>query len=161
MGDSMRPTLLSLALVASLALTSVANAQPAMTPPVAEEPIEDEISTEAHMGGVVANVFFGMGLGQAIQGRWLDTGWIFTVGTVVSMGALVSGIEGNGKLAMAGLVGFGVFYSVGIYDAVVGPSRHNARVREQRARRMGYPPVMPYVSSAQVQGTVAGVSLRF
>ncbi len=153
----------SLALLIALSLVSVttAAAQPAMMPMTAEEPIDAEIGTGAHVGGVVANVFIGFGLGQAIQGRWTETGWMFTLGTAVTLGAFFGGTGGNATLALAGMVGFGVVYGLGIYDAAAGPSRHNARVREERMRRYSTPMILPYVSRAQVQGNVAGLSLRF
>src|SRR5687767_6234918 len=49
------------------------------------------ISDGQWLGGAVANWFVGFGVGQAIQGRWSDRGWIFTVGEGVSIVALIYG----------------------------------------------------------------------
>src|SRR5687767_14647149 len=39
-----------------------------------------EISDGEHAAGAIASIFIGFGSGQAIQGRWSDKGWIFTLG---------------------------------------------------------------------------------
>ena len=142
-----------------------------------------EISDGAQIGGIAGNLFFGFGLGQAIQGRWGETGWIFTLGEIGSITALVVGAtraiddcfgdfetncEDNNDgvgLMVAGVIGITVFRVWSVVDAFSGPQKHNRRVRELRMR-LGMPMPMytritPYVAPTRDGGTVAGFSLRF
>ena len=140
-----------------------------------------EISDGAQIGGVAGNLFFGFGLGQAIQGRWGETGWIFTLGEVASITAMVVGFsrsldcafddpscsdedEGVGYI-LAGAIGITVFRVWSVVDAFAGPQKHNRRVRELRMR-LGMPMPMytritPYVAPVRGGGSVAGFSLSF
>lgn len=144
---------------------------------------EGEISEGAHVGGVVANVFLGFGVGQAVQGRWSDTGWIFTLGEAASITALFVGLgqaiddcfasdvscndsnSGEG-LMIAGLIGYLGFRVWSIADAVSGPSKHNRKVRELKMR-LGIPQPMygqklvPYVHKSRDGGGTAGLSFSF
>jgi hypothetical protein len=139
------------------------------------------ISDGEWLGGGLASVFLGFGIGQAIQGRWSERGWIFTLGQGGSFLVMMYGVtqafedcfegcsdndRGFGTF-MAGLVGFTVFYAWGAIDAFVAPPSHNRRVKELRMR-LGMPVpmysrVMPYVTSPKgdTGGAVAGLSLRF
>ncbi len=138
-----------------------------------------EISAGAHAGGGIASLFFGFGLGQAVQGRWGDTGWIFTVGETASIVAILVGINNeiedcgfnddcdndNDTLIVAGIVGIIGFRVWELADAFVGPSNHNRKVRELRLR-LGYPPTQyyglaPYVAPTRHGGGVAGLTFRF
>ncbi len=141
-----------------------------------------EISDAAHAGGGLAALFFGFGIGQAVQGRWSDRGWIFTVGESAALFALLYGIaaeiedcfgpddactgdEGDG-LILVGAIGFSVFRIWETIDAFAAPPSHNARVRELRLRtgqyRPGYYSVVPYVKrQADGEGGVAGLTLRW
>src|SRR5262245_13896284 len=47
------------------------------------------ISDSQRIRGGVASLFFGLGLGQAVQGRWTETGWIFTLGEGVTAGMFI------------------------------------------------------------------------
>jgi hypothetical protein len=140
------------------------------------------ISDGEWIGGGLANVFFGFGIGQAIQGRWSERGWIFTLGQGASGVVFVYGMTqfltecfeancDNGDhgfgLMMAGMVGTLVFYTWGAIDAFAVPPSHNRRVRELRMR-LGLPVPMyarvaPYVTSPKGDqgGAVAGLSFRF
>jgi hypothetical protein len=156
----------------------------ALTPDEQELLVKGEISDGQIIGGAAANFFIGFGVGQAIQGRWGETGWIFTVGGVASLTALIVGIgqsvdcafddpncdpnsdEGTG-LIVAGAIGFVVFYAWGIVDAFTGPQAHNRKVRELRMR-MGIPQplygrVMPYIKPSHDRngGGTAGLTFRF
>jgi hypothetical protein len=137
-----------------------------------------EISDEAHVGGGIAAIFVGFGVGQAIQGRWTETGWIYTLGETVASTAFTIGLveqftacvepaltdrncSDRGVtplvLGMLGVVGFRVAGSI---DAFVAPPRHNERVRRLKMR-LGYP-VAPYISHAHgTDGSVAGVTIHF
>jgi hypothetical protein len=144
----------------------------------------------AAIGGVVA-FFIGFGMGQATEGRWHETGWIFTLGEAVSLGAIIGGAVGivncagggNGDAGLdncsasggdggsaAFLIG-GVIALTGfriweIVDAFAGPSGHNERLHDLH-RRMGYRDyahnIVPYVTRPQSAdgGMSAGLSLRF
>lgn len=153
-----------------------------LTPEEHELLLEGEISEGAHIGGAIANFFIGFGIGQAIQGRFGDTGWIFALGTAASFTAFIVGLgqlagdcavdspdcdeNGDGAvLALVGMVGVGVFHIWGIVDAIAGPSRHNRRVRDLRMR-VGQPMyyqgrIEPYFHKSRDGGGVAGVTLRF
>ena len=41
----------------------------------------------------ITSIIPGFGIGHAIQGRWLDKGWIFTLGEILSLGGLI--VAGN------------------------------------------------------------------
>lgn len=144
--------------------------------------LQGEISDGAHIGGGLAALFIGYGTGQAIQGRWSDTGWIFTVGEGASTAALIYGVlellddcvdnlgrerdcdNSNAGAAIAvGLIGVTVFRTWGTIDAFAGPSSHNRRVRELKYR-MGIPVRVgwkPYITKTRDEGAVAGLSLSF
>src|SRR5512140_558304 len=53
---------------------------------------DGEISGGRYLGGGMAAVFFGFGVGHAVQGRWLDQGWIFTFGEPAAFGVMMAGI---------------------------------------------------------------------
>ena len=137
-----------------------------------------EISLGAHAGGVVANWVVGLGIGQAIQGRWSETGWIFTLGEIASFSALVYGVtrldftdeQGNssndnaGALIIGGLVGYLGFHIWSIVDAATGPASHNRKLRALK-QRVGLPVqgarFIPYVKTSGDGGGTAGVTFRF
>jgi len=136
---------------------------------------------ETFGGGAVA-LFFGMGLGQVIQGRWSQKGYIFTFGDIGSgvlmtwgmVGLLGDCFEGCSQqredryatMLVVGLIAGGVFRIWEIYDAFSGPGEHNRSLMALRSR-LGMPPMYsrlaPYVApnhSGEGGGT-AGVSFRF
>jgi hypothetical protein len=138
------------------------------------------IDPGAHVGGALASFFLGFGTGQAVQGRWSDTGWIFTVGEAASIAAIIIGIgneiddcvnddycgdDDNDGLIIVGVFGFIGFRAWEIVDSSAGPSSHNRRVRDLHLR-LGYPPpgrysLKPFAAPTRDGGGVAGVSLRF
>jgi len=142
---------------------------------------DGEIGAGAHILGVGGALFLGFGAGQAVQGRWGDKGWIFTVGETASLGVMVYGVvnsasscaaaaegESCGGTGMGLLVGGALAYSGfrvwEIVDAVVAPMGHNRRVRAAKLRAGGRPAysVIPYVTPPQKgDGAVAGISLQF
>jgi len=144
-----------------------------------------EISDGQHLGGGLASFFFGFGLGQAVQGRWSDTGWIFTLGEIGSIGLIIWGADrlvddcydspscdnnnedAGAPMLAVGVIGLVVFRAWEIVDAISGPVTHNRKVRDLRMR-LGYPPpgtyygVRPYVApTAEGDGSVAGIRLAF
>ena len=146
--------------------------QPAAPPPMLtlEERhlLEDgEISDASYVGGGLLSLVPGFGLGQAVQGRWSDRGWIFTLGETAAMGLLIYGIskddcflkleachdddDGVGEF-VAGALAYTGFRVWEIIDAWAVPPMHNRRVRELRLR-LGYP--------QQGYGATAGVGMSF
>ena len=145
------------------------------------------ISPGEHIGGGVVSLFFGFGVGQAVQGRWSEKGYIFTVGEAASFGAILWGLqqvvtacdyhdpyyedyrcnqtkENRGAtLLIGGLVAMSVFRIWEVVDAFTGPSDHNRRLSALRGRlgyRDGYA-LRPFVAPAGDSGGIAGVSMRF
>lgn len=138
---------------------------------------EGEISLGQHAGGVVANWLLGFGIGQAIQGRWSDTGWMFTLGEAAGITLIVAGavrldsqedgIDDAGALFVVGLISYVGFHIGSIVEAATGPAGHNRKVRALK-QRVGLPMhasqrVLPYVAPAQGGGGggTAGLTLRF
>jgi len=182
-------------LFAVLVASSTAHAQaPGMTmsfepsqpaPPMSQEErqilADGEISDGQWGGGVLASVALGFGTGQAVQGRWHDTGWIFTLGESASLVAMIVSMpaafgdcfdcgpshQHDQDRAADVLIGsFIVFAGLHIWeigDAAIGPSEHNQRYRAVRARHPETYTVMPYVVPTHSGGSggVAGLTLRF
>jgi hypothetical protein len=140
---------------------------------------EGEISPGQHAGGVVANWLFGFGIGQAIQGRWSDTGWIFTLGEAAGITLIIAGAartcflcesheaEDGAALMIGGVISYLAFRVWSIVDAAAGPASHNRKVRALK-QRVGLPMhasqrVLPYVAPARGGdgGGTAGLTLRF
>jgi hypothetical protein len=116
-----------------------------------------EIDQDTHYQGIAASVI-GFGLGQAIQGRWWETGWKITAGMLGSMVMFVAFADSNGLLQVTGALALTGFYIYGFVDAGIGPSKHNRRLRELRTRMTMQ--AMPYVNRSRDGGT-AGLVLRF
>jgi hypothetical protein len=147
---------------------------------------QGEITDGRHVGGILVSLFFGLGVGQAVQGRYGDTGWIFTVGEAASMVALIVGVvktvddcfdldergcddDSTGSvLVLGGFIGLAGFRIWEVVDAITGPPRHNARLRQLRMR-LGMPPasfarrLRPYIAPplSRDGGATAGLTLRF
>jgi hypothetical protein len=142
-----------------------------------------EVADAQWLAGGVLSVFVSFGVGQAVQGRWGERGWIFTVGETASIVAMIAGAadgldcaagdphcnnRGAVGLVAGGAIGFTVFYLWGVIDAFAAPPAQNARIRELRYR-LGLPQqpqgytLAPFVSPAHSRGdtTVAGLQLRF
>jgi hypothetical protein len=141
-----------------------------------------------HIGGGLAAVAFGFGVGQAIQGRWGETGWIFTVGETLTGIAFVYGFinvltcgdsftiypggEGDGGgnpcrdrygyALVGGLIGGLALRVWEVADAFIGPTRHNAELDKLRARLgLGMPVahVTPYLAPVRgADGLGGGVA---
>jgi hypothetical protein len=140
-------------------------------------PIDDS----AHIGGGVLALFFGFGVGQAVQGRYGDTGWIFTVGEVASVGLVIYGIgrmfddcfdpddQGCDEDATAtpfvvGLLALSGFRIWEVVDAFTGPASHNRRYKDLQLRVHGYARPQWGIYSARTmdrQSSVMGLELKF
>lgn len=131
---------LAIAILLATAVTAHADPTPA------ERALLDrgEISTTT---GTVTAAFFGFGTGQALQGRWLERGWIFTLGDAGATALMVTGMtkvwsydcnlgcqhRGEAVFIAGGLLALGLRIWQAT-DAYVVPARHNERVRELRRR---------------------------
>lgn len=121
---------------------------------------DGEISTGRHVGGVLAAVHFGFGVGHMVEGRWGERGWIFTVGEPLAIAVMVKGLESTlvtvcesadpdrpgshdchseghperAKWMIAGgLISFVGLRAWEIIDSYTGPVNHNRKVRRLRA----------------------------
>ena len=140
---------------------------------------QGEISDGQHIGGGLVAFFVPFGVGQAVQGRWNDTGWIFTVGELGSIAAMITGAvkliddcgddticsddTAGSTLLVGGAIALGVFRIWELVDAFTGQIGHNRRVRELRMRvGMPQPLYSPYFAPAVGgDGAVGGPTLRF
>lgn len=189
--------------LAMLALAKTAHAQPGMSPSQPEPygyatpppmqvqlTVDDQwllergyISDGETIGGGAVALFIGWGLGQAVQGRWSQKGYIFTAGEGVSTAVIMWGFlglfgecfEGCSQarqnryeaLLLGGVIADGVFRIWEVYDAFAGPGEHNRKLTALRARLGMAPPLYtrlrPFVvpNSDRDGGGIAGVSLRF
>lgn len=78
------------------AATSPSATAVALTEDEQEALNKGDISTGQYVvGGLVATFLFPFGVGQAVQGRYSDTGWIFTVGELASITTLVVGVASS------------------------------------------------------------------
>jgi hypothetical protein len=141
-----------------------------------------EISDGEWVGGGVASVLLGYGVGQAIQGRWRERGWIFTlgdatIGTVAAVGAVyllgcaLDDASCSGSAVpwlYAAIVADAALRIWEVSDAFAVPPARNARLRRLR-RELGLPQptsygLAPYVAPTRsVHGdtAVAGLQLSF
>lgn len=147
---------------------------PVLTADEQELLAEGEISTGQVVGGFALSAWMGLGLGQAVQGRWSDTGWIFTVGEpatitvamVTLLGCSVEGCtRGQEAIGIASIFGYVGLRVWSLVDVVTGPSEHNRRLRNLKMRlgdMPAYARVRPYLLPAQVgSGATAGLTLQF
>jgi len=137
-----------------------------------------EISSGQVIGGGLLSAWLGFGLGHAVQGRYGDVGWKFTVGEVAALGAIVTGAlrasendfrqgrhdNGGESLLIGGVIAFGVIRVWEVIDAFVGPTSYNRKYRAVRWKAYG--PQAPryglYVTPGGSRGGgQAGLTLRF
>jgi hypothetical protein len=139
--------------------------------------MQGEISAGEHIGGGVLAWFIGFGSGHAVQGRYSEKGWIFTVGEGAGLALAVvgavqcrRGVEDlqvdDGPRTCDLLFGAGAVVFVGfrlweVIDAMTGPASHNRKVRRLRNRHQ-QPAWHGFVVPAGAgDGAVAGMTLRF
>jgi hypothetical protein len=149
------------------------------------------ISDGEHIGGGLAALFVGFGVGQAVQGRWSKKGWIFTFGELGSMVVMFYGMFsfidrcaaadsdpyaddqaceqafGRGMgLMLGGALALSIFRVWETVDAFIAPQQHNRQLLDLRMR-LGMPTPMysrvtPFVAPTRDgDGGIAGVSMRF
>lgn len=144
---------MSVKLVALVLVSATAHAQ--VPAPSAYQPRPDpddqrllaigEISNTQQVLGTAIAIFPGFGLGQAVEGRWRERGWIFTLGEAGSLGvyalaASCAFTKGQScsdtayDIAVVGVISLAAFHVAGILDAAIAPVFHNRRVHELRAR---------------------------
>ena len=147
------------------------------------------ISTNEHIGGGLAAAVFGFGVGQAIQRRWADRGWIFTVADGIAGFVFLYGFfkllgcttffahdpdssatcadeDTYAAMIAGGLIGGAAIRVWQVADAFIVPVRHNARLTALRERLgLGMPlSIAPYVVPVRSEsgaGGVAGIAVRF
>lgn len=109
-----------------------------------------EMSTTRYvLGGVLGTYPLGFGIGHAIQGRYSEKGWIFTVGELSSIAVLAAGLgscfgdalssnDGDcntgGGLVFLGAFGFVGFRVWEIVDLWATPLEQDRRYRELKSR---------------------------
>jgi hypothetical protein len=197
----------TLLLISVLLASTAAQAQPGQTEPMPYEPqgyyaqqpvvqlqltgeqadllAQGEISIGRYITGGILAYGVGFGVGHAVQGRWSDQGWIFTVGESASMIAILYGLTQVGhrhgfdedpyqdnqrdrrgrNYALAGIVGLVGFRIWEVVDAWAAPPFHNRKVRALK-RQLGLaPPVYGFYlappQNPSASGGVAGLSVSF
>jgi hypothetical protein len=126
------------------------------------------------IGGVVGTLVCPYGLGQAIQGRYLKTGWIFTSGEVGSLAVVVAGAwscDKNHEKGMCsnpafvgGLVALLGFRIWEILDLWIAPPLHDREVRKIRLKKAGLSRPDYYIGPVfmhSANGITAGLSFSF
>jgi len=153
--------------------------RPIQLPPEDQELLaEGEMPVGQHVGGGVLAFAVGFGTGHMVQGRWLETGWIFTLTEAASIGAIVYGVSqwdinctdstarcSNANAAtfiIGGVVGSLGFHVWEVLDAFIVPANRNRRVRELRGQLgLAPPPYGFYVAPHANGGGQAGLVLHF
>ncbi len=130
-----------------------------------------EISEGAYVAGGILGTFPGLGIGHAVQGRYLQKGWIFTVGEIGSYGLAVAGAvncladslssrDCNGGLIVLGVAAYVGFRVWEIIDVWAGPPEHNRRYRSLKKRFPDEGSMSFYVLPLPGE-TLAGLQFRF
>lgn len=136
-----------------------------------------EISPLETIGGGLISAWAGFGLGHAVQGRYSDVGWMFTLGEVASLsvavlGAIQVGQRGNSQrfdnadtMLVGGMISYCVLRVWEFVDTLAGPNAHNRRYRALRLKVYGQAPPPRYGLFVTPGGTrgggTAGFSIRF
>jgi hypothetical protein len=135
-----------------------------------------EITPLQTIGGGLVAAWMGFGLGHAVQGRYSDVGWMFTMGEVAALSVAVFGAvqlgendyrqnDGAETLLIGGALAYGVLRVWEIVDTLVGPGSHNRRYRALKWKAYGQAPAPRYGLFVTPSGTrgggTAGLSIRF
>lgn len=140
--------------------------------------MDGEISLGQTIGGGALALWLGFGVGHAVQGRYGETGWKFTLGELAAVGGIMIGAiqlsahaydgdrnnDRGENLLIASFIAFGVIRIWEIVDTLTGPAAHNSAVRAARYKAYG-PPRPRYgffiAPTKQSDGGVAGLTLQF
>ncbi len=126
------------------------------------ELLPGELPLSRHAAGAMLAFFPGSGIGQAAQGRWTDTGWIFTLGELGSMGLFVqqylNGSEDGLLLASFSVLAFRIG---GVADAIIGPKRKNRRIRNRHKLKRVEQEAIRWIVSPTPNGLTAGATFSF
>lgn len=133
-----------------------------------------EISdTQYILGGVLGTYPLGFGIGHAIQGRYSDKGWIFTVGELGSLAVLMAGFGDcvsrswsdssgcNGGLITLGAFGFLGFRIWEIVDVWATPLEINRRYRMLKSGRGSAMTFQPSLLPLADGGGIVGMRVTF
>ena len=113
---------------------------------------------ETYIIGGIIGTYPGFGFGHAIQGRWLDRGWIYTTGEVTSLIVASAGLvncvddgaddnDCNSSAITVGLLGYVGFKIAEIYDVWVGGARYRERYDRLRGRIEKTSSLSPFMKS--------------
>lgn len=132
-----------------------------------------EISNPAYViGGIIGTYPIGLGIGHAIQGRYSDKGWIFTVGELGSAAVAMAGLGDcvsdwsdsrrrcEGGLIVLGFVGYLGFRIWEIIDVWAAPPEINRRYRELKARTQPAVSWKPLITPTK-DGGMLGIAMTF
>ena len=141
-----------------------------------------EVPIGKYITGGILSYAVGFGVGHAVQGRWSDQGWIYTVGESASLVAMVYGLaQMSGRQGfdqgpsqrqhrgenyfVAGIIALAGFRVWEVVDAWVAPPIHNRRVRALKQQLGLAPPTYGFYlappQGSAAAGGVAGLSLSF
>jgi len=142
--------------------------------------LQGKISTGQTWGGAALAYMFGFGLGHAVQGRYEEVGWKFTVGELAAIGGLLYGVsmaireDDQGRyyrdqlspgetVMVVSLVGWGVLRVWQIIDTLTGPAAHNRKYNMVHWKAYGRPPgySLFVTPSTDKSGGVAGLRWQF
>ncbi|MEZ4363749.1 MAG: hypothetical protein R3B48_26460 [Kofleriaceae bacterium] len=190
---------LGLILLVTLAWCASAYAQPARSVPCHERALGDyeapglpiaplsgaellllergEIPTGRYVFGGIVSSMYGFGIGHAIQKRWTESGWLFTVGEIASLALAVhtiqrassdcvrTEIECAGQRGYAVLTGLALLSYTGfriaeVTDSWSAPPHHNDQVRAARERAHRLRTATPYLTPTH-DGGMAGFVKTF
>lgn len=124
---------------------------------------EGEISAGQHIGGSILAFYPGLGVGHAVQGRYSEIGWKFTVAEIGFVTLIISSLSSctdgslftsesgcvdSGRFSL-GLVGYAVAHIWEIVDAITGPIKHNDRYRSLTLNQAMRYQILPKINVAE------------
>lgn len=140
---------------------------------------DGEISHGAQVAGGIIGTVFGLGIGQAIQGRYWPSGFVITAGEIGSFALMIAGANDclpsrigdpapdhcHGDYIAAGLLAFIGFRIFELVDVWTGPDRINRQywnLKDQvdPAAHLTFLPVTKIASSA-IDGGVFQLRFQF
>lgn len=139
-----------------------------------------EISTARYIiGGVLGTYPLGLGIGHAIQGRYLESGWIFTAGELGSIGLIVIGFSncldntwsnrscGSNlaiNLGVVGLIGFKVWEIIDLWAVPPELNRRYYELQNRISTRVKVRPALLPIANyktGRTEGAMLGLQLSF